>query len=59
VQSFTPDNLQSDTIVGDISAHLAESSALRDFVYEANRGRNVWFLANREELEQRLLTDPS
>jgi hypothetical protein len=43
-------------IVGDISAHLAESSALRDFVCEANRGQHVWFLASREELDRRLLT---
>ena len=41
-------------IVGDISRHLAESSALRAFVYESNRGNEVWFLATREELEQRL-----
>jgi Domain of unknown function (DUF4180) len=41
-------------IVGDISQHLAESSALRAFVLEANRGKEVWFLATREELDQRL-----
>jgi len=41
-------------IVGDISRHLAESSALRAFVLEANRGKDVWFLATREELDQRL-----
>lgn len=41
-------------IVGDISRHLAESSALRAFVNEANRGKEVWFLATREELEDRL-----
>ena len=38
-------------IVGDISRHLAESSALRAFVLEANRGKEVWFLATREELD--------
>jgi hypothetical protein len=41
-------------IVGDISRHLTESSALRAFVLEANRGKEVWFLATREELDQRL-----
>ena len=41
-------------IVGDISRHLAESSALRAFVAESNRGKEVWFLANRDELEHRL-----
>lgn len=41
-------------IVGDISRHLAESSALRAFVAESNRGKDVWFLASREELNDRL-----
>jgi hypothetical protein len=41
-------------IVGDISAHLAASKALRDFVYESNRGRHVWFVADRAELGRRL-----
>ena len=41
-------------IVGDISRHLAESSALCAFVNEANRGKQVWFLATREELDKRL-----
>ena len=41
-------------IVGDISRHLAESSALRAFVNEANRGKEIWFLASREELDERL-----
>jgi hypothetical protein len=42
-------------IVGDISRHLAVSKPLRDFVYESNRGRHVWFVADRAELEQRLV----
>jgi Domain of unknown function (DUF4180) len=41
-------------IVGDISRHLAESSAVRAFVNEANRGQEIWFLASLEELEKRL-----
>ena len=41
-------------IVGDISRHLAESSALRAFVAESNRGKEVWFLASRDELNDRL-----
>ena len=41
-------------IVGDISRHLAESSALRAFVNESNRGKEVWFLASLDDLEQRL-----
>jgi hypothetical protein len=46
-------------IVGDISRHLEESSALRDFVYEANRGSQVWFLAGIEELAKRLESEPA
>src|SRR5208282_5228619 len=41
-------------ILGDISGHLKESSALRDFVRECNRGPQFWFLANHDELEHRL-----
>jgi hypothetical protein len=41
-------------IVGDVSAHAAASGALRDFVREANRGRQIWFVADLAELAQRL-----
>ena len=41
-------------IVGDIAHHVAKSTALRDFVYESNRGRHVWFVASLDELEARL-----
>ena len=42
-------------ILGDISKQLSDSSALRDFVYECNTGRQVWFVASVKELEQKLL----
>ena len=41
-------------IVGDISRHLAESSALRAFVAESNRGKDVWFVASLDDLDDRL-----
>lgn len=41
-------------IVGDISRWFADSKALRDFVYEANKGKSIWFVADLAELEQRL-----
>jgi len=41
-------------ILGDISGHVAQSSALRDFVSEANRGTQVWFLTDLQELRERL-----
>lgn len=40
--------------VGDISAAVAASDALRDFVRESNRGRHVWFVADMGELEAKL-----
>lgn len=41
-------------IIGDISRHTEESSSLRAFIYESNRGDRVWFLPNIEEFCQRL-----
>jgi Domain of unknown function (DUF4180) len=41
-------------IIGDISGYVSESIALRDFVYEANRGHDLWFVTTRQELDQRL-----
>jgi len=41
-------------ILGDISGHLAQSHALKDFVFEANRGPHVWFLTDLQELNERL-----
>jgi hypothetical protein len=47
-------------IVGDISAEVAESGALRDFVYESTKGQAVWFVADVAELEHGLAgLDPS
>jgi hypothetical protein len=44
-------------VLGDISGYVAESTALRDFVYESNRGRKLWFLATVDELETRLAAE--
>ncbi len=41
-------------VVGDISGRLEQSNALRDFVRESNRGRQVWFVADGEVLARRL-----
>jgi hypothetical protein len=41
-------------IVGDISAHVAASTPFRDLVYESNRGRQVWFVADLDALDSRL-----
>jgi hypothetical protein len=41
-------------IVGDISTHLAASSALRALVHESNRGKQIWFVADLDELDTHL-----
>lgn len=41
-------------ILGDIAPYMARSKSFRDFVHEANRGKQVWFLAERQELDARL-----
>ena len=41
-------------IVGDVSAHEAASTPFRDYVREANRGRQLWFVPDRKALEARL-----
>jgi hypothetical protein len=38
-------------VVGDISAHVESSSALRDLVTESNRGRHIWFVRDLDELD--------
>jgi hypothetical protein len=40
-------------ILGDISRHVGASKALRDFVYECNRGDSVWFVSDVAELNTR------
>lgn len=41
-------------ILGDISRYIAQSRTFRSFVYETNRGHEVWFLTNLQEFNQRL-----
>jgi hypothetical protein len=41
-------------ILGDVSAHVDASTAFRDWVREANRGGDTWFVADEEELQARL-----
>ena len=41
-------------VLGDISRHVAKSRALKAFVYETNRGTQVWFLTDLQELDGRL-----
>lgn len=41
-------------IQGDISHFVAQSSALKAYVYESNKGQEVWFLKDLQELNDRL-----
>lgn len=43
-------------VIGDISARLEKSDALRDFVRESNRGRSVFFLPDLDALALKLST---
>ncbi|MFJ8438581.1 DUF4180 domain-containing protein [Kitasatospora griseola] len=40
-------------VVGDVAPHVERSDALRDFVRESNRGLQLWFVADLEELAGR------
>jgi hypothetical protein len=53
IQKFV--NYQRRLVVfGDISRQLEASKPLRDFVYESNRGRHVWFVDSLGDLADRL-----
>jgi hypothetical protein len=43
-------------VLGDVSAYVAASDALRDFVVECNRGNSVFFVDDADALERRLST---
>lgn len=57
VQKFVNYRLRL-AIVGDIAGHLSASSALRDFVGESNRGRQLWFVTDLDELGELLKARP-
>ena len=41
-------------VLGDVSAAVAASAPLRDFIRESNRGQTVWFVDDLAALEGRL-----
>ncbi|WP_296742664.1 DUF4180 domain-containing protein [Mesorhizobium sp.] len=45
-------------ILGDVSRYIARSKAFADFVREANRGGQLWFLDDLEALGARLAGQP-
>lgn len=56
IQKFTNYRMRL-AFIGDISAYTETSRSLRDFVFEANKGRQVWFLNDRAALDARLATE--
>ena len=44
-------------VVGDFTELASQSGALRDFIYESNRGKDVWFVGGLEELKGRLAAE--
>lgn len=44
-------------VLGDISERTEASKPLRDFVFETNRGRQLWFVADADELDKRLVPE--
>lgn len=40
--------------VGDVSQYMSNSDSFRDFVREANRGKDLCFVANLDDLNERL-----
>jgi len=41
-------------VIGDISERVAASNALRDYVYEANKGGRILFVNDMDALRKRL-----
>ena len=41
-------------VVGDLSSRSAGNTALRELVQESNRGDQIWFVADLDELDTRL-----
>ncbi|MEU7616067.1 DUF4180 domain-containing protein [Micromonospora rifamycinica] len=53
VQKFANYRLRL-VVVGDVAGHVTRSTALRDFVVEADRGGQLWFVDTLAALEERL-----
>ena len=43
-------------VIGEVSALAAASESLDSFITEANRGTQIWFVADETELARRLVT---
>ncbi|MFE3850940.1 DUF4180 domain-containing protein [Streptomyces griseorubiginosus] len=41
-------------VVGDVTRHTDDSTALRDFVHETNQGGHIWFLPDLDTLDEKL-----
>jgi hypothetical protein len=41
-------------ILGDVSEWIGQSRAFRDYVYESNKGRVLWFVADEGMLNEKI-----
>lgn len=41
-------------LVGEVCGHIGNSNAFRDYVREANRGKELWFVKSMDDLKKRL-----
>jgi hypothetical protein len=41
-------------VLGDVTPYTSTSRSFRDFVYESNRGKQIWFLPDIEEFATRI-----
>jgi hypothetical protein len=58
LQKFINYRLRVD-LLGDFTELASQSTALRDFIRESNRGNTIWFLTDLEELRNRLAAQES
>lgn len=41
-------------LVGELDVHIGNSNAFRDYVREANRGQQLWFVRTLDDLKKKL-----
>lgn len=56
VQKFVNYRLRM-VVVGDVGEHRSRPGPLADWIREADRGRELWFVADEAELDRRLAAE--
>lgn len=57
VQKFVNYGLRL-VLIGEVCGHIGSSNAFRDFIREANRGQELWFVRTLDDLKKRLGATP-